>query len=899
MTKVLRNKQIPLHHQRLVHRSPLLHDVAQSDTAQTLRLLHATFLGLTECEAASRLEHVGYNEVAYERPQPWPMQLVATFVNPFILVLVVLGLVSLATDVVLVPVGARNWTKVLILSVMILVSCLLRFWQEFRSQQAVQRLKALVQTTATVLRRTDASTEPARRDIKLSELVPGDLVFLSAGDMIPADVRLLSSRDLFVSQSLLTGEAMPVEKADTETLSEESTSASSSNNGNDLLEKPQLCFMGTNVVSGTATAVVVATGHETFLSTVAESVLGRRSTTSFDKGVNQVSWVLIRFMMIMVPVVFLLNGLAKGDWKEALFFGLAVAVGLTPEMLPLVVTTTLAKGAMKMARQHVIVKRLPAIQNLGAIDVLCTDKTGTLTQNHVTLVRHLDAQGETNERVLHLAVLNSTYQSGLKNLLDQAIMDHAQQEHRHEAHPRYHKIDELPFDFLRRRMSVIVQQESEPPLLICKGALEEILQVCRDVEDQGQISSLTEVVQTRIERLGRELQEEGFRIIAVAYKRLPYLYWQYSVADEQDLVFAGFIGFLDPPKTSARETIEALATHGVAVKVLTGDNEVVTARICEEVGLDATRTVLGCEIEGMSDEELAQIAEQTSVFAKVDPLQKARILRAIKSRGHTVGYIGDGINDAAALREADVGISVDTAVDIAKESADIILLEKSLLVLEQGIIEGRVVFGNIMKYLKMTISSNFGNVLSVLIASACLPFLPMLPLQLLVQNLLYDLSQLALPWDSIDQEFLAQPRQWEAGRLIRFVLCLGPVSSIFDITTFLALWFVFQANAAATQSLFQSGWFVEGLLSQTLIVHLIRTQKIPFIQRTASLPVLVLTGSVMLVGMLIPFTPFGTAIGLRALPLTYLPWLIATLLTYCALTQLVKSWYLKRFKVWL
>ena len=899
MSNVVRNKPVF---------SPLLCEVAQSDTVQILHLLHTSFLGLTEREAANRLEQIGHNKVADKRLQPWWMQLARTFVNPFILVLAILILVSFMTDVVLTSGPNRSWTKILLLSVMILVSCLLRFWQEFRSQRVLHHLQSMVQTTATVLRRRDDAAEPVRSDVPLTTLVPGDLIALSAGDMIPADVRLLSARDFFVSQSVLTGEAMPIEKYDNEFMSEESRrtsarSARSALTANDLLEMPQLCFMGTNVVSGTATAVVVSTGRQTFFSTIASSVLSRRPPTSFDRGINQVSWLLLRVMVSMVPVVFLINGLTKGDWREALFFGLAVAVGLTPEMLPLIVTTTLAKGAMSMARQKVIVKRLPAIQNLGAIDVLCTDKTGTLTEDRVTLIRHLDARGENSEWVLHLAALNSIHQTGLKNLLDRAILEHVHQDHQFQGNlptpPRSHKIDELPFDFVRRRMSVIVQQEHEPPLLICKGAFKEVLRACSTIADQEQIRPLTEIAQARIEHMGKELQEEGYRIIAVAYKRLPSLHRQYSITDEHDLIFAGCIGFFDPPKLSARETIRALTAHGVAVKVLTGDTEEVTATICEDVGIDPTRTVLGREIEGMRDEELAEIAEQTTVFASVNPLQKARIILAIKSRGHTVGYIGDGVNDVTALREADVGISVDTAVDIAKETADIVLLEKSLLVLEQGIIVGRTVFGNSMKYLKMAISSNFGNALSLIIASAFLPFLPMLPLQLLVQNLLYDLSQLALPWDTVDHEVLAQPRQWKDSGLLRFTLCLGPISSIFDILTFLILWWIFHATLPATQSLFQSGWFVEGLLSQILIVHLIRTRKIPFIQRTASRSVLVLTGSVMIVGLIIPFTPFGASIGFQPLPFTYFPWLLAILLAYCVLTQVLKGWYLKRFHTWL
>lgn len=551
-----------------------------------------------------------------------------------------------------------------------------------------------------------------------------------------------------------------------------------------------------------------------------------------------------------------------------------------------------------MAREQVIIKHLPAIQNMGAIDVLCTDKTGTLTENQVNLVCHLDAEGCTSTRVLHLAYLNSVHQTGFNNLLDQAILVQAE---RYDptwriVHPPYHKLDELPFDFVRRRMSVIVQQESEPPQLICKGALEEILQTSWAVEQQkGDVVPLTEVMKVRIEHQVKVLQNEGLRVIAVASKRLSYLHTHYSLEDEQNLIFAGFLGFLDPPKA----TLEALARQDVAVKVLTGDHEGITTWICEKVGMNPCRLLLAHEIDGMSDEDLAKMVEQTVIFAQVNPLHKVRVLQALKRNGHTVGYLGDGVNDAAALREADVGISVDTAVDLAKASADVILLHKDLQVLEQRILEGRSVFGNIVKYVKMAASSNFGNALSVLLASAFLPFLPMLSLQLLIQNLLYDLSQLALPWDHLDGEFLAQPRQWNAGSLARFMLCFGPLSSLFDLTTFGFLWFVFQANTPAKQSLFQSGWFIEGLLSQALIVHVLRTQKLPFLQSRASLPVLFLTGSIMLIGLLLPFTSVGLTLGLQALPWSYFPWLLVTLLAYCLLTQFVKIRAMRHIRAWL
>ena len=598
--------------------------------------------------------------------------------------------------------------------------------------------------------------------------------------------------------------------------------------------------MGTNLVSGTATALVILTGDRTQFGSLAKNVVNQRALTSFDKGVNRVTWVLIRFMLVMVPVVFLLNGFVKGDFKQAFLFAIAVAVGLTPEMLPMVVTANLARGAVAMSRHKVIVNRLNAIQNLGAMDVLCTDKTGTLTEDKVILEKHLNLTGRSDLRVLELAYLNSYYQTGLKNLLDRAVLEHVELAHEFDVLQHYTKVDEIPFDFTRRRMSVVVANGDARHVLICKGAVEEMLTVCTGAELGADVVALSAERQRDALTLVRGLNEEGFRVVAVASKTLPPQDETYSVNDERDLVLAGFMAFLDPPKTSASQAVAALQGHGVRVVILTGDNDVVTRRVCRDVGLPFDRVVLGHEVDDASDAELADLAEATAVFAKLNPAQKARIVRALQGRGHTVGYLGDGINDAPALRDADVGISVDTATDIARESADIILLEKSLLVLEDGVLRGREVYGNIVKYIKMTASSNFGNVFSVLIASAVLPFLPMLPVQLLIQNLLYDFSQLSLPWDRMDPEFLTKPRKWDASGIARFMAYIGPISSVFDVTTFAVLWFVMGASTVAHQGLFQSGWFIEGLLSQTLIVHMIRTKKVPFIQSTAALPVLLL-----------------------------------------------------------
>jgi P-type Mg2+ transporter len=864
--------------------------MARHSLGETLAELGSCVRGLVELDAVERLAKGGPNEVAHERPPHWLVQLLVCFKNPFIIVLITLAIIQFISN----PDDPR---PIIIIGVMVAISVGLQFWQEYRSTIAAEKLTALVRTTATVLRRQleDAQGEP--REVPIQELVPGDVVRLSAGDLVPADVRLISSRDLFVSQAALTGEALPVEKHDTLGLLAEKSKDRASCGHGDQFELANVCFLGTNVVSGTATALVVATGARTYFGSFARSVAGKRAETSFDRGVKSVSWVLIRFMLVMVPIVFVINVLTKGDWLQSFLFAVSVAVGLTPEMLPMLVSANLAKGALAMARQKVVVKRLNAIQNLGAMDVLCTDKTGTLTQDQIILEHHVDISGKENDKVLELAWLNSYHQSGLKNLLDAAVIKFAAQ----SAAPRQKKVDELPFDFARRRMSVIVEAGDGGHLLICKGAVEETLAMSAYTQEGSELVGLDDKRRRALMAMTREYNEDGFRVIALATRSFPpgETKAQYAMGDESKLVVQGFLAFLDPPKETAGPAISALRQHGVAVKILTGDNMVVTRKICREVGLDVRNPVLGRDTENLDDETLRDLVERTTVFAKVSPLQKARIIKMLQVNGHTVGFLGDGINDAAALREADVGISVDTAADIAKESADIILLEKSLLVLENGVVQGRQTFGNIIKYFKMTASSNFGNVFSVLAASTFLPFLPMLPLQLMILDLLYHVSQLSIPWDRLDKDYLKKPRKWEAGDIARFMIFIGPISSVFDITTFCLMWFVFGANSPEHQSLFQSGWFVESLLSQTLIVHMIRTQKIPFIQSAAAPPVLILTSVVIAIGILIPFSPLGVSVGLRPLPASYFLWLIATLVAYCALTQVIKTIYIRNFAKWL
>lgn len=880
---------------------------AQNSLDSILSKFQSSLSGLTQENVKSRLEQYGKNEVAREKVPSAFVQLLLAFKNPFIFVLLILALVSFFTDYWLPLQNGEetDLTGIIIILTMVTLSGLLRFWQEFRSNKAAEALKSMIRTTATVLRRRNKNMPTEHIEVPLSDIVPGDIVFLSAGDMIPADIRLIESRDLFVSQAVLTGESIPVEKYDTlGAVSQKTTEEidSSKIDKDNVLDVNNICFMGTNVVSGTAKAIVVATGADTHFGSLAKSIVGSRAETSFDRGVNSVSWLLIRFMLVMVPIVLLINGFTKGDWGEATLFALAVAVGLTPEMLPMIVSANLAKGAVGMAKRKVVVKRLNAIQNFGAMDILCTDKTGTLTQDKIILEHHLDINGQIDPSVLQLAWLNSYYQSGMKNLMDKAIIRFAEEKTsvKKVGVGLYKKIDELPFDFVRRRLSVVVQGNDENHLMICKGAVEEMLSISDFVYENGEYLPLDENRKQALIELAHNYNKDGFRVLAVGVKDISASQTkaQYSVQDEQSLAIRGFLTFLDPPKESAYEAISALNEHGVGVKVLTGDNEIITIKVCREVGLEPGIPLLGNDIEKMSDAELKEQIEQRTIFAKLTPLQKSRIIRLLQSNGHTVGFLGDGINDAPALRDADVGISVDTATDIAKESADIILLEKSLLVLEEGVICGRETFGNIMKYLNMTASSNFGNIFSVLVASAFLPFLPMLAIHLLIQNLLYDISQLSLPWDKMDEEFLQKPRKWDAQNIGRFMIWIGPTSSIFDITTYALMWFVFGANSVAAESLFHSGWFIEGLLSQTLVVHMLRTQKIPFIQSTAAFPVIVMTMLIMAVGIYIPFSPIGSLIGLQPLPWSYFPWLVATLLSYCVVAQIMKRVYIKRFGQW-
>jgi len=848
--------------------------------------------GLPPDEAAQRLRQHGANAVGQRAEGRLWRQVLQRLVNPLNILLLTLSGVSVLSG---------NVESAVIIFLMVVLSLGLGLVQERRSGRAAAALRAMVHTTASVLRPglADGAVPPsvlgpaaglATLECPIERLVPGDVLHLSAGDLVPADVRVLAARDFFVNEAALTGESVPVEKH----AQAEPRDASEAIAQGDALALRNTCFMGTHVASGSATAVVVHTGARAVFGGIAQALTGVRVQTSFEQGIDKFTWLMLRFMAVMVPLVFLINGLSKGDWLEAMLFATAVAVGLTPEMLPMLVTVNLAKGALTMSRKKVIVKRLDAIQNIGAMDVLCTDKTGTLTQDHIILEKYVDLRGEPSDRVLDFAYLNSHYQSGLKNLLDVAVLKYAEVHDKLHAQGLYQKVDEIPFDFQRRRMSVVLAR-GEERLLICKGAVEEVFAACRWAEVDGERIPLDASHLAEVQEASRVLNEDGFRVIAIAHKPLPVDAHALTVADESDLVLLGYIAFLDPPKESARPALAALKAHGVAVKVLTGDNEVVTRKVCRDVGLDATHVLLGRDIEAMDDVALAHAVERTQVFAKLSPGQKARVIEALRAQGHVVGYMGDGINDGPALKAADVGISVDTAVDIAKESADIILLEKSLLVLDEGVTEGRKVFANLLKYIRMGASSNFGNMFSVLGASAWLPFLPMAPIQVLSNNLLYDLSQTAIPTDTVDAEELAQPRKWEINHIAGFMLMVGPLSSIFDYATYALMYWGFGAQTPAQAALFHTGWFVESLLSQTLIIHIIRTGKIPFLESRASRPLLFTSLSICAVGVWLPYSPLAGFLGLVALPWHYWPWVAGFLLCYLTLTHAVMGRVRRRF----
>ncbi|HZM06303.1 MAG TPA: magnesium-translocating P-type ATPase [Candidatus Saccharimonadales bacterium] len=875
-----------------------LAETACQEPAEAIRLLETSAEGLTEAVAAERLEKYGPNEVSREKRNDWAVRLAHAVRNPLVILLSVLAIITFATAKDPDPqTTASNIAGGCIIVAMVVLGLALRFVQESKADAAAAKLKAMINVTATVMR------EGKTREVPLQHLVPGDIVKLSAGDMIPGDVRVLSCKDLFIIQATLTGESLPVEKFE----------ASDTRQNLSPLEYSSLCFLGTSVESGTAQAVVIETGPQTYLGNIANSITSQAVETSFDKGIKRFTWLMIRFMMIMVPAVFLINGLTKHVWMDAFLFALAVAVGLTPEMLPMIVSVCLSKGAMAMARKKVIVKRLNSIQNFGAMDVLCTDKTGTLTRDHVILEIHCDVFKNENDAVLQAAYLISHFQTGLKNVLDRAVLEHPDIIHKISTE-NYRKVDEIPFDFSRKIMSVIVETPGKEFQLLAKGAPEAIFSRCSQFESDGEFFPMEPILMGDLIQEYNDLSADGFRVLAVASKIMDKRA-AYSKTDEADLILKGYIAFLDPPKESAATAISALQQHGIVVKVLTGDNDLVTRKVCNEVGLKTGEILLGSGVEHLTDAQLSKAVETTHVFARLSPGHKKRVIEALRRNGHVVGFMGDGINDAPALRAADVGISVDNAVDIAKESADMILLEKSLMVLEEGVLEGRKVFVNILKYVRMGASSNFGNMFSMTGASALFPFLPMLPIQILANNLLYDFSQVPIPTDNVSADQIAKPLPWDIGEITRFIFFIGPISSIFDYTTFAVMWFVFKCNTPGLSAiphligkvatggdpnhtyraaLFQTGWFVESLVTQTLIIHVIRTKKIPFIQSRASMPLTLTTVAIMAFGVWLPYSPLARMLGFVALPGLYWPILMATLLCYVALTQLVKMWLIRK-----
>ena len=870
-----------------------LYAASEYTAEELLGLYNVPAGGLTDALAERSRDEYGANILTNGKKDSAAERLAEAFISPFTLVLLALAVISVFTDIVFASAGERSYATVGIISAMVIISGTLRYVQETRSCNVAEKLTGMLHTTAC------AERGGVKREIPIEEIAVGDIIHLSAGDMIPADLRILTAKDLFISQSALTGESEPVEKT-----------ACSGGARDTLTDTENLAFMGSNVVSGSATAVAIAVGNGTMLGNMAGSLNGEAPKTAFEKGVNSVSWVLIRFMLIMVPVVLFINGFTKGDWVQALLFAISVAVGLTPEMLPMIVTACLAKGAVVMSREKVIIKNLNSIQNLGSMDILCTDKTGTLTQDRVVLEYHLNVDGAEDERVLRHAFLNSYFQTGLKNLIDIAVIARQQELGTGDLTERYTKVDEIPFDFERRRMSVVVRDRAGKTQLVTKGAVEEMLKCCSFAECGGSVLPLTDEVRTLVTSRSDAMNEQGMRVIAVAQKTNPAPAGEFSAADERDMVLIGFLAFLDPPKDTTKAAVQALTEYGVSVKILTGDNEKVTRAICSQVGLDAENMLLGSEIDALTDAQLGRLAAGVTVFAKLSPAQKARIVSVLRERGHSVGFMGDGINDAAAMRAADVGISVDTAVDIAKETAGVVLLEKDLMVLERGVIEGRKIYANMIKYIKITASSNFGNMLSVLASSAFLPFLPMASIHLILLNLIYDVSCTAMSWDNVDAEYLRSPRKWDAAGISRFMLRIGPTSSVFDIATFLLMYFVIcpaftggelytsltdPASRALYVSVFQTGWFVESMWSQALVIHMLRTPKLPFVQSRAAAPVTLLTLAGSCAVTVIPFTPLGRVLGFTALPAAYFLWLAAIVAGYMLLATAVKKSYVRRY----
>jgi Mg2+-importing ATPase len=823
--------------------------------------------GIPEREAYPKIKQYGYNDPIKKHGQSRIIRLLSKFTNPLIIVLLFIGVFTLLY--------AEKITAVIIFC-MVLISIFIEFFQENVSENEVEKLIELVRVKTTVVR------SGQRKKINIKDLVPGDVVELSAGDLIPADIRIIASKDLFINASALTGESFPIGRT------HEIHNPIRPQSVNDLTN---IAMMGTSIVSGTATAIVIKTGKHTEFSHIARSIAKNNQETSFDRGIRNFMWMMIKFILVLTICTFAVNAILKGRIVESLIFSLAVAVGLTPELLPMIVTVNLARGAKAMSKKDVIVKRLDSIQNLGAMDVLCTDKTGTLTEDKIVLEKYCDVFGKENDEVLKYAYMNSHFQAGMKNILDEAILNHR---HAHwEDTLRLKKRDEIPFDFSRKIMSVVLEEKrGEKLLMISKGAPEEILARSKKYELNGKVYPLNKKSLKKLNAEYESLSGQGFRVLAIAYKYVDEQE-SYDAKDEKGFVVKGYIGFLDPPKQSAREAIHALRELGISIKILTGDNEIVTKKICSEVGLEIVNMLRGNDIDQCNDIELRRQVETTTVFTRLTPFQKERIIRALQENNHTVGFLGDGINDAPTLKRADVGISVNNSVDVAKESAGLILLNKNLTVLKEGVIEGRKVFGNLVKYIQMSASSNFGNMLSVAGASLFLPFLPLLPIQIIFNNFLYDMSQLSIASDNVDKEYIKKPRQWNIDSIKRFMISLGPVSSLFDFLTFGVLLYVLHSSVA----LFQTMWFLESICTQVLVVYIIRTNKIPFIESRPSPLVLIATLIICSIAVVVTTTTIGEIFGFITLGLNQLMILLGILIAYMVATYFVKTSIFQRYMI--
>lgn len=856
-----------------------LRKYSKADQNEVLKEFNTSVKGLSIVDIEERLDEYGKNTIEVENNNTWFKKIKDAVINPFNIVLILVAIVTFITDVI-IPVKKDYATFVLIVST-IIISAIISLNQETKSDNAAKKLKKMISNKIDVIR------DEVQVLVDVENVVPGDIVKLSSGDMIPGDVRFLDVKDLFVDQASLTGESNPVEKF------------SKYEDSDSVTDIQNIGFMGTNIVSGSATAVVVATGSETYFGSMAKSLYSVNEKNSFEKGIDNVSTLLIKFMLIMLPIILCVNLFTKADWWDSLIFAITIAVGLTPEMLPVIMTSTMAKGAVDMSKKKTIVKRIAAIQTFGEMNILCTDKTGTLTEDEIVLERYMDVEGNENLRILKHAFLNSYFQTGLKNLIDVAIISRAEKENLNILKEKYVREDEIPFDFSRRRMSVVLRDENGKRQLITKGAVDEIMSICSYIDINGTAIKMTEEHRKKAYEVYEKYNNDGLRVLAVAQKNNIHGVETFGIGDESEMVLIGFVGFLDPPKSSAKQAIEALRKHGVDTVVLTGDSEGVALNVCKKVGINVTNRLTGRDIENMDDEELKKRVPSCHLYSKLSPTQKQRIVRLYQELGNTVGYMGDGINDSPPLKQADVGISVDTAVDIAKETADIILLEKDLNVLEEGVVNGRKTFTNVLKYIKMATSGNFGNMISIIIASIFLPFLPLLPIHILIQNLLCDFAQIGMPFDNVDNEYIKYPKKWNTKDIKSFMFAFGFISTILDMLCFVVLWFVLKFNSVEKAALFQTGWFAFGIISQTLIIHMIRTHKVPFIKSRASKQLIISTLSIVAVTLLITFTDIATIFDLSKLPIQYMLWIVILLITYGVFIQVYKKFYIKKNKKWL